>query len=56
LSAYDQLFGSGYINMDETTVQILKETDKTAESKTYIKIRKTGGPCQPIVLFDYASS
>jgi transposase len=52
----DQLLESGYIHMDETPVQVLKEPDKTAESKSYMWIRKTGDPNQPIVLFDYASS
>jgi transposase len=52
----DQLLESGYIHMDETPVQVLKEPDKTAESKSYMWVRKTGDPNQPIVLFDYASS
>jgi transposase len=52
----DQLLESGYIHMDETPVQVLKEPDKTAESKSYMWVRKTGDPNQPIILFDYASS
>jgi transposase len=52
----DQLLESGYIHMDETPVQVLNEPDKTAESKSYMWVRKTGDPNKPIVLFDYASS
>jgi hypothetical protein len=51
----DQLLDSGYIHMDETRVQVLKEPDKTAESLSYMWVRKTGGQEHPIILFDYAS-
>ena len=49
----DQLLASGYIHMDETTVQVLKEPDKSAESKSYMWVRRTGDIEHPIVLFDY---
>lgn len=52
----DQLLASGYIHMDETPVQVLKEPDKSPESKSYMWVRKTGDPNIPVVLFDYASS
>lgn len=52
----DQLLESGYIHMDETPIQVLKEPNKTAESKSYMWVRKTGDPNRSIVLFDYASS
>jgi transposase len=52
----DQLLDSGYIHMDETRVQVLKEPDKTAESLSYMWVRKTGDREHPIILFDYASS
>lgn len=54
----DRLLESGYVHMDETPVQILKEPDKKAESKSYMWVRKTGDPNkkESIVLFDYASS
>ena len=51
----DQLLESGYIHMDETRVQVLKEPDKTAESLSYMWVRKTGDREHPIILFDYAS-
>jgi len=41
------------IQMDETTVQVLKEPDKQAESKSYIWLQR-GGPLEkPVVLYDY---
>ena len=49
----DQLLDSGYIHMDETRVQVLKEPDKPPESQSYMWVRKTGDPDTPIVLFDY---
>ncbi len=52
----DHLLASGYIHMDETPVQVLKEPDKSPESKSYMWVRKTGDPNTPVVLFDYASS
>lgn len=54
----DQLLESGYVHMDETPVQVLKEPGKKAESKSYMWVRKTGDPNkkESIVLFDYASS
>lgn len=49
----DRLLSSGYIHMDETTVQVLKEPEKSAESKSYMWVRRTGDIAHPIVLFDY---
>ena len=50
----EKLLASKAIQMDETTVQVLKETNKTAMSKSYMWVRSTvpgNGP--PIVLYDY---
>ena len=52
----DQLLSSGYIHMDETTVQVLNEPGKPAESKSYMWVRRTGDIDRPIVLFDYQPS
>ncbi len=52
----DQLLATGYVHMDETPVQLLKEPDKKAESKSDMWVRKTGDSNQKINLFDYASS
>lgn len=50
----DSLLDSGYVHMDETRVQVLKEAGKTAESRSYMWVRKTGDQKHPVVLFDYA--
>jgi hypothetical protein len=44
------------MHCDETTVQILKEPDKAATSKSYMWVRVGGPPTQPIRLFHYADS
>ena len=54
----DHLLSSGYVHMDETPLQVLKEEGKSAASKSYMWVRKTGDPGggqirTPIVLFDY---
>ncbi len=49
----DQLLDSGYIHMDETRVQVLKEPDKSPESLSYMWVRRTGDVEHPIILFDY---
>ena len=44
------------IFIDETTVQVLNEKDKKAESKSYMWVQKGGPPDQPAVLFHYNPS
>ena len=44
-----------YWQMDETTVQVLKEAGKKATSKSYMWIRHAPGN-NPIILYDYAPS
>jgi transposase len=51
-----RLLASGYIHMDETRVQVLKEPDKSAESLSYMWVRCTGDIEHPIILFDYHPS
>ena len=52
----DQLLGYDIVQMDETTVQVLKEAGKTAQSKSYLWVQRGGPPNHPIVLYDYDSS
>ncbi|XP_014680377.1 PREDICTED: uncharacterized protein y4jD-like [Priapulus caudatus] len=57
----DHLLDSGYVHMDETRVQVLKEPDKLARSLSYMWVRRTGDPNlgdprQTVVLFDYRAS
>jgi transposase len=51
----EQLLESPYIQMDETTVQVLKEKKKKATSKSYMWVRHRPGD-NPIILYDYAPS
>jgi hypothetical protein len=48
--AYDVL------QMDETTVQVLKEEGRTAKDKSFIWVRRGGQPGQPVILFDYVAT
>lgn len=40
------------IQCDETPLQVLNEPDKPPSSKSYMWVRRSGGPDRPIVLFD----
>lgn len=48
--AYDVL------QMDETTVQVLKEDGRAAQSKSRMWVRRGGPPGQPIILFNYETT
>ena len=52
----DRLLDSAYLQMDETTVQVLKEPGKTAQSTSYLWVQRSGECAQPVVLYDYAPS
>ena len=52
----DQLLESAYIRMDETTVQVLKEPGRTAQSTSYLWVQQSGEHEHPVVLYDYAPS
>jgi len=49
----DRILEYDIIQMDETTVQVLKEPDKQAQSKSYIWLQRGGPPEKPVVLYDY---
>ena len=44
------------LQMDETSVQVLKEDGRAATAKSYMWVRRGGAPGQCIILFDYAPS
>ena len=44
------------LQMDETSVQVLKEDGRPATAKSYMWVRRGGPPGQSIILFDYAAS
>lgn len=48
--AYDVL------QMDETSVQVLKEDGRAPKDKSYMWVRRGGAPDQTSILFDYAAS
>lgn len=49
----DRLLAHDVIQMDETTVQVLKESGKAAQSKSYLWLQRGGPPDHPVVLYDY---
>ena len=52
----DHLLDYDIVQMDETTVQVLKEPGKTAQSTSYLWVQRGGPPDQRIVLYDYDPS
>lgn len=52
----DRLLAHDLIQIDETTVQVLKEPGKPATSKSYLWAQKGGPPDSPVILFDYDPS
>lgn len=49
----DHLLAYDILRMDETTVQVLQEPGKTAQSKSYLWVQRGGPPDQAVVLYDY---
>ncbi|MFQ5634802.1 MAG: IS66 family transposase [Gammaproteobacteria bacterium] len=49
----DRLLSHDIVQMDETTVQVLKESGKRAQSKSYLWLQRGGPPGHPIVRFHY---
>ncbi|MGH7409911.1 MAG: IS66 family transposase [Candidatus Methylomirabilis sp.] len=52
----DVLLGYDIVQMDETTVQVLKGSGKAPDSPCYLWVRRGGPPHQPVILFDYDPS
>jgi len=52
----DRLLASAYVRMDETTVQVLKEPGKAAQSTSYLWVQQSGERDLPVMLYDYAPS
>jgi transposase len=51
-----KLIESEILHADETTLQVLKEPGKAAESQSYMWLYRTGSTGPPIVLFEYQPS
>jgi transposase len=52
----DVLLDYDIVQMDETTVQVLKGSGKAPHSPCYLWVRRGGPPDQPVILFDYDPS
>jgi transposase/uncharacterized coiled-coil protein SlyX len=52
----DSVLEYGVVQMDETTVQVLKEDNKAAASKSYMWVQRGGPPGKSVILFDYDPS
>ncbi|RLA26573.1 MAG: IS66 family transposase [Gammaproteobacteria bacterium] len=50
---HEQLLSYDILQMDETTVQVLKESGKRAQSKSYLWLQRGGPPAHPMVLYHY---
>jgi len=52
----ERLLDYDILQMDETTVQVLKERGETAQSKSYLWLQRGGPPDSPVLLCDYDPS
>jgi transposase len=52
----DRLLDCDIVQMDETTVQVLKEAGRQAQSKSYLWVQRGGPPDGRVILYDYAPS
>lgn len=52
----ERVLAHDIVQMDETTVQVLKEPGKRAQSKSYLWVQRGGPPRHPLVLYDYDPS
>jgi len=52
----DRLLSYDILHMDETTVQVLDEPNKKAQSKSYLWVQRGGPPDKSVILFDYDAS
>jgi transposase len=53
---HETQLGYDILQMDETSIQVLKEDGRAAQTKSYMWVRRGGRPGQRIILFDYAPS
>lgn len=49
----DEILSGPLINIDETTVQVLKEPGKTPQSKSYMWVFRGGTPDKPAISYQY---
>lgn len=49
----DELLASDYLNIDETTVQVLKEPGRDPTTKSYMWVFRRGDPHKQVLLYQY---
>lgn len=52
----DTLLDGAFMHIDETTVQVLKEKDKSPTSNGYMWVQTGGPPDKPVIIYDYDPS
>ncbi|NIV34832.1 MAG: IS66 family transposase [Anaerolineae bacterium] len=52
----DHLLAYDILQMDETTVQVLREPGRAAQSQSYLWVQRGGPPDKPVILYDYDPS
>ncbi len=50
----EELLAYDILQMDETTIQVLKEPGRAATAQSYLWVQRGGPPATPLVLYDYA--
>jgi transposase len=53
---HERILAHDLVQMDETTVQVLKEPGKRAQSKSYLWVQRGGPPQHPLLLYNYDPS
>jgi transposase len=53
---HEELLNRDILHADETTLQVLKEPGRNAETKSYMWLYRTGREGPPIVLYDYQTT
>lgn len=53
---HEQLKQRDILHADETTLQVLREPGRTAQSKSYMWLYRTGRDGPPVVLYDYRTT
>jgi len=52
----DELLSGFYVNVDETTLQVLKEKGRSPTSKSYMWVFRRGDPDNPVLIYKYAET
>jgi len=52
----DAMLDYGIIAMDETRLQVSKESGKSAQSQSYLWVQRGGPPDHPMIVYDYHAS